>query len=910
MNLVEAWNRLRDRIQRDRLTSELDEELRFHRTMLERDQTGDSASPTEVQRRARLALGNVTYHRERARDLWSLGWADDLLQDIRYAARGLRNRPGFTLAVVLTLALGIGANASIFSIVDRLLFRAPPMLAHPALTNRIYVAQSDRGREGVWPGIAYARCLDFARWTTSFARIAEFSTPKLAVGTADDARDMQVAAVSASFFGFFDAPPALGRYFTTREDAPPTGTPVVVLSHAFWEIRFGARTDVLGATLQIGPVIYTVIGVAPAGFTGLWPTQPPAAYIPISAYAATSGFQGSAGDEWWQTYHWNFAQMIAERKPGVTVARATADLDNAYRRSYAVQRDVSPDIPPVERARPRAIVASVLAERGPNETKVGKVATLVAAMAIVVLLIACANVANLLLARALRRRREIAVRLALGVSRGRLIAQLLTECVLLALLGGAAGMLVAQWGGTALRSLFMPDGEITSVVGDPRTLVVVAAAALVAGLLTGLAPVWQSRRADLTHDLKTGAREGTYHRSRTRALLLVVQGALSVVLLVGAGLFVRSLRHARELRLGYDVDPVAIVDLDMRGVKLDSAHAVALRQQLLERARNLPGVEHAALHISIPFMKTLDGRNGIPVDLRVDGVDSVDRLGEFYLDAVTPDYFATTGTRLLRGRGIGAQDAAGAPGAMVVSEAMAKVLWPGENPIGQCVRVSTYSTAAKEPPCTYVVGVAEDIKGASLSEGKSYYYYLSAAQFYPQQTGLYVRVRGDAGEQVETIRRTLQPLMPGASYVTVTPFAEVIGGQMRSWRLGATMFVAFGALALLLAAIGLYSVISYNVGQRTHELGVRITLGAQASDVLGLVVGQGVRLGAAGVVIGGIIAFSGARWLKPLLFQESARDPMVYAVVAAVLLAVAALASYVPARRAARVDPNVALRAE
>jgi predicted permease len=903
VNLTEAWNRLRDRLRRERLTSELDEELRFHQAMLERDQ------PPGL---ARLALGNATSHKERARDLWSLGWVDDVLQDLRYAARGLRARPGFTLAVVLTLALGIGANAAIFSIVDRLLFRPPPMLAHPALTNRIYVAQSDRGREGVWPGMAYARYLDFTRSTTSFVRTAAFTTQTLAVGVGDEAREMPVAAVSASFFGFFDAAPALGRYFTAREDAAPTGTPVVVLSHVLWEVRFGGRSDALGASFQIGPTIYTVIGVAPAGFAGLSPTQPAAAYIPISTYAASSGFQGSPGDEWWQTYHWNFAQMIAERKPGVAVAEANADLNNAYRRSYAVQRDISPDIPPIKLARPRTIVASVLAERGPNESKVGKVAALVAAMAVVVLLIACANVANLLLAGALRRRREIAVRLALGVSRARLIAQLLTESLLLGLLGGAAGLVVAQWGGALLRSSFLPNDSSTTVIGDPRTLIVAGAAALIAGLLTGLAPVWQSRRADLAHDLKAGAREGTgtHHRARTRAVLLVVQGALSVVLLVGAGLFVRSLWHARDLRLGYDVDPVLALELNMRGVKLDSAHAVVLRQQVLDRAQSLPGVEHAALHISIPFWRTLDGRNGIGVNLRVAGIDSVDRLGEFYLDAVTPDYFATMGTRILRGRGIGKQDVANAPGAMVVSEAMAKVLWPGADPIGQCVRIITYSTTGKEALCTYVVGVAEDIKNESLSDDKGYYYYLALAQFLPQQAGVFVRLHGDAAAQAEAIRRSLQPLMPGASYVTVTPLADVIGSQMRSWKLGATMFVAFGALALLLAAVGLYSVIAYNVVQRTHELGVRIALGGQVGDVVALVVGQGLRLGVAGIVIGGMIAFSGARWLKPLLFQESARDPAVYAFVGAVLVAVAVMASYVPARRAARVDPNIALRAE
>ncbi|HEX9106156.1 MAG TPA: FtsX-like permease family protein, partial [Longimicrobiales bacterium] len=253
---------------------------------------------------------------------------------------------------------------------------------------------------------------------------------------------------------------------------------------------------------------------------------------------------------------------------------------------------------------------------------------------------------------------------------------------------------------------------------------------------------------------------------------------------------------------------------------------------------------------------------------------------------------------------------AGAPRATVVSAAMAKVLWPGKDPIGQCVRVTEQGMGGKEPACTYVVGVAEDIKSQSLSDDKGFYYFLSSAQFHPQQTGLFVRTRGDATHQADAIRRALQPLMPGASYITVTRYAEVVGGTMRSWKIGATVFGVFGALALLLAAIGLYSVIAYNVVQRAHELGVRIALGAQVGDVLRLVVGQGLRLGVMGVVIGGMIALVAARWLKPLLFQESARDPAVYALVAAVLLAVAVVASYLPARRAARLDPNLALRAE
>ena len=823
---------------------------------------------------------------------------DAFTQDLRYAARGLRAKPGFTLAVVVTLALGIGANAAIFSIVDRLLFRPPPMLVRPDLTHRIYTAGNFRGKETIRGSIQYATYVDFTNWTKSFARTAEVTLTEFAIGTGEEAREMNVGVVSASFFGFFDASPALGRYFTAAEDMPPSGTPVAVLGYGLWQTRYGGDRNVLGTKLQIGPTLFTIVGVAPKGFVGLWPSSPPVAFIPITVSAGTSGVRLNHED-WWKSYRWSFAQMIAQRKPNVSLEAATADLTTAARRNYEAQRVASPRIPPIELTRPRGIVASILSERGPNQSSLAKVASLVAGMALIVLLIACANVANLLLARALRRRREIAVRLALGVSRGRLLSQLFTESVLLALIAGTAGLVVAQWGGSLLRSLFLPAGAETTVLGDVRTLVAVGAAVIVAGLLTGLAPVWQAGRVELTHDLKTGAREGTYHRSRTRAVLLVLQGALSVVLLVGAGLFVRSLHNVKSLRLGYDVDPVLLIDLRMRGVKLDSTQAVALRQRLLAAAQNLPGVERAALHVTIPFWSQW------VTDLKIAGIDSVSRLGTFYLNAVTPDYFATLGTRILRGRGIEAQDREHAPGAMVVSEAMARVLWPGKDAIGQCVRVN-----ADTMPCTYVVGIAENIKNNSLSEDAGYFYYLSSAQFSPQQTDLFIRTRGDASHHAEAIRRELQKLMPNPAYLTATPFGDVVGGEMRSWKLGATMFVVFGLLALTLAAVGLYSVIAYNVVQRTHEMGVRIALGAQLRDVVKLVVGQGMRHGVMGIVIGGAIAFGSARWMKPLLFDESPRDPVVYALVTIVLLAVAVTASWIPARRAARVDPNVALRSE
>jgi putative ABC transport system permease protein len=824
---------------------------------------------------------------------------DAFRQDLAYALRGIRTKPAFAAAVVTTLALGIGANAAMFSLVDRLLFRTPALMIDPATVHRVYTLQTVRGKERT-TGNQYARYLDYSKWTTSFSSMAGFTQRTLAVGAGDAAREMQIGAVSAAFFGFFDAPPVLGRYFTVAEDTPPNGAPLVVLSHALWETQYGARRDVLGTAVQIGPLIYTIIGVAPAGFVGLWPDQPPAAFIPITSYAGTQDFSWLKNQGWWTTYQWGWMQTMARRKPGVTVAAANADLTNAAKRSYQAQLDVNPGNTPAAIARPRAIAASILSERGPNQSSIATVATWLGAVALIVLLIACANVANLLLARALRRRREIAVRLALGVSRVRLFSQLLTESVLLALFGGVAGVVIGQWGGIALRAAFLPKAERASIITDPRTLLFAAVAALIAGLLTGIAPMLQAGRADLTDDLKSGSREGTYNRSHMRVALLVLQGALSVLLLVGAGLFVRSLENVRRVRLGYDADPVLMVNLQMRGVKFDSAQMVALRLRVLDAARTTPGVNHGSLQTSVPFWSTWSQ------DLHVEGIDSVSKLGEFDLNAVSSEYFATLGTRILRGRGIEPTDIAAAPRAMVVGEAMATVLFPGKNAIGQCVKIG-----ADTMPCTYIVGVAENIRAQNLSADSGYYYYyLPAAQMQPQTGGLFVRAQGDAGRLLETVRRRLQKEMPGASYVTVTRFSDVTSSQTRSWSVGAAMFTVFGGLALLLAAIGLYSVIAYNVAQRTHELGVRVALGAQARDLVRLVVTQGLRFGVAGIVIGAGVALAAGKWVAPLLFKESPRDPAVFGIVTCVLLAVAIVASWVPALRASRVDPNVALRSD
>jgi putative ABC transport system permease protein len=898
------WWRFREQV------AELEEELAFHREEIERDLIASGHTPGAARARARRAMGNETLMREASRGVWLWPWLEGVWQDAKGTLRGLRRSPAFSAGVMLTFALGVGANAAMFSFLDRLMFRGPASLRDPASVHRVYLYRVLDGVPGESSG-RYARHADLVRWTTSFADIAGFVARQLAVGVGQDARELRIGIVSASFFDFFDAPPVIGRYFTAAEESAPMGTPVAVLSYPLWQAQYGGRRDAIGSTLQIGAVVYTIIGVAPPEFVGLWPDRPPAAFIPVSTYAASD-----IGSEWRTTYSSAFGLMtLVRRKPGISTAVANADLTNALKQSFRMQFAGEADdrIPEARIAalRPYALAGHVLVERGPEKSSVAKVATWLGGVTIIVLLIACANVASLLLARGLSRRREIALRIALGVSRLRLLSQLLTESMLLAASGSILGIVVARWLSTVLSASFLPGTELAPVARDPRVLAFMAVVTLAVGVSTSVFPIMQTRRLSLTDDLKAGVRAGTYHRSHTRTALLVLQGALSLVLLVGAGLFVRSLRNAQDVRLGYDADSVLVVETAMRDVQLDSARTVALRQRLLAAATTVPGITHASLQLSVPFA----GMSSWPIF--VAGIDSVRKFGRFDLNAVSPDYFATMGTRILRGRGIESSDVAGGRRVMVVGASMGAVLWPGQNPLGKCVRMQIPPIQPldqlhpENTPCTYVVGVAEDIHTQNIGpETRYFYYYLSAAQVRPEEGGLFVRVRGDARLLMEPLRRRLQEEMPGASYVTVTRLGANIEGEVRSWVMGATVFTAFGFLALLLAAVGLYSVIAYNVAQRRQELAVRVALGAAARDLVRLVVGQGVRLAASGALLGGIIALIAGPWIAPLLFEQSPRDPVVFGAVTCLLLLVAVVASAIPALRGARVDPNAALRSE
>jgi predicted permease len=832
-------------------------------------------------------------------------FVEEFAQDLRYAFRGLKRSPGFTLAVVLTLGLGIGANAAMFGVIDRLMFRPFPYMRDPAQVHRVYIQTTGRGQVLTRSVFPYTVYLDLARWSSAFSDHAAYAHRPLAIGSGADAREREVAGVSASFFGFFDARPAAGRFFNAAEDSIPRGADVAVLDYGFWQTEFGGR-DVIGTKLAVGPGVVTVVGVAPRGFIGVSRGPAPAVYLPVTTIAYLWN-QGDA-QTFFTRYTWDWTSMLVRTKPGVSAAAATANLSDAYRRSMLALQEFNRStgakwgLAPIDSVRPHAIAGAVREAAGPAAGLESQTLLWVTGVAMIVLLIACANVTNLMFARVLRRRREIAVRIALGVGRRRLVAQFLTESLLLALLGCAAGVAIAQWGGAALRLLVLGEGAAGGVATDLRTLAIAAAFAFGSGVLIAVGPALFALRGNLTADLRAGGRGGTSQRSPLRTGLLVLQGTLSVILLVGAGLFVRSLGNVRELHMGWDPEPVLVARATLRGVQLDSGATIALGRRLLESARAIPGVIAVARVNADPFGTNTDY-------LGVAGIDSVARLGRFNQQWATPDYFKAMDTRIVRGRAFTPDDRIGAPLVTVVSESMAHRLWPAHDAIGECMHIG--SDAA---PCTTVVGIAEDAVQGSLADDQHLLYYVPFDQKVADGGAgarTLIRMNGrDAARYMESVRRALQKEMPGESYITVRSLQDEVDGQQRSWRLGATMFVGFGLLALIVAAVGLYGVIAYDVGQRMQELGIRVALGAQASNIIGIVVGHGVRLAIAGVAAGIAIALAAARWFQPLLFHESARDPVVYGLVAIALMVVAIAASTAPAIRAAGADPNAALRSD
>lgn len=870
-------------------------EVDFHREMIERELLDRGYTPDEARDEARRRMGNDTMMREDARAIWVAPRLEAVLQDVKYALRSMRRTPALTAGIMITFALGIGVYAAAFSLIDRLMFRPPALMKDAATVHRVRLYRTSPNRAEQETYAPYIRYTDMLGALTKFSEVAAVAGQPITIGKDVSIRRVPAAEVSPSFFRFFSAAPAAGRYFTETEDTPPAGAPVVVLSHELWTSDYGADLSAIGKQLTVGGVDHTIIGVAPRGFVGITPDQPPAIFIPIASFGAMR-----APGRWYSSYGTAIGlQMLVRRKPGVSVVEAGAELSLAFERSWRTemqQRSASGGSTP-QNMKLRAIAAPLLAERGPRRSAIGTTAVWLSGVSVIVLIIACANVANLLIARAWDRRREMAVRIALGVGRGRLFSQLLAESLVLAVSGGIAGLLVGQVVNGLFRSSLFPGAASTSLLSDARNVTIAAVATLAVGVLAGLVPILQTGRLDPVEHLRSGRSEAGRRRSFGRSVLLVTQVTLSVLLLVGAGLFVRSWQKAHSVPLGFEPNAVLSVNLSF-GVPPDSVRVTALRLHLVSVARAMPEVTHAALRESVPF----DGMSGYK--LTIAGIDSVDALGRFDMNAVGPDYFATVGTRMLRGRAIDERDVEGAAPVAVVSAAMAARVWPGKDAIGQCMQVDD------TPGCRLVVGIAEDIKTLGLAGDQEYYYYLPALQFRPQEGGLFVRTRGEAQRFAELVRRRLQQEMPGGSYVTVGPLSEGISRRTRAWDAGVRIFTVLGALSAILAAVGLYSLLANDVARRRRELSVRMALGADAPRVAGSVAMRGLVLTAGGAAMGCAIASASGRWVGPLLFHQSPRDPIVYASVVAVVVVVALLASFVPALRAASADPSAALQEE
>ncbi|HKJ92715.1 MAG TPA: ADOP family duplicated permease, partial [Longimicrobiales bacterium] len=809
------------------------------------------------------------------------------MRDVRYAVRSLRRTPGFTLTAVLCLGLGIGAISAVFGIVDALYFRPPAGVGDAGAIVRTYVTVKsshiymDASRAMSYP--VYVEARDNAR---SLSGLALYGDVSLSVGVGPDAREEDGLVVSGNYFSVLKVRPALGRFFTPDEDAGPGSPPVAVVSWSYWRGHLGGRPDAIGSRVTLDGHAYTIVGIAPQGFHGI-DAGAPSFWLPMSNVSRL----GYAKDVLQRRAAWWFSP-VGRLAPGVTRAQAHAELAPIVVR--ALQQAWGNDI------EPRVDLGPVHAARGPSPSNQAAIARWLALAAALLLAIACANTANLLLARAVTRRKELAVRLSLGAPRARVVRQLLTESAVLALAGTALGLLLARWGTAVVPAVGLPS---LSFFAHGRVLVFAVAVAVACVLLFGLAPAIAATRADLATAVKEGVREGVDHRSRLRSGLLVAQVALAALLLVGAGLFVHSLRNVQSIRSGFDLDRILVGSVDLKVAGYDDSATTAFFDRAVERLRHLPGVHDATLANSTP----LSGEWGISAYTVPDGTSGSESTLDLNATAqgtraitvhVGPRYFATVGTPVLSGRDFTEQDDDGPP-TVIVNRAFAEHEWPGQSAIGHCVDIGWQQNAR----CYRVVGVVANGKYSSLEEHDRMAFFTPIGRHPGERRMLLIRGGGDPAALIGSVRRALADVDPALPYVDLKTLPQILRPELQPRRLGASMFGAFGLLALLLAAVGLYGVVSYSVAQRTHELGVRMALGAGRGKVLRMVVRQGARLAAVGLVLGAAAALVVTRFVTHMLYGVSATDPLTFAGVVLLLGATAALASLIPAHRATRVDP-------
>ena len=817
---------------------------------------------------------------------------DAALQALGFTLRSARRAPGFTLAVVATLGLGIGATTMMYGITDRLLLRPPAHVADPGRVVRVYFDRTSpflRTRE-ISADFSYPDMVDLET-LGGFGAVAGYSNTTYTLGWGTEAERLHVQMAGGAIFGLLGVQPELGRFYDAEEDGIP-GTQVAVLSDEFWTRRFGRDRGILGRELRIGPGTYTVVGVAPRGFTGA-SIDPVDAWLPLLTTRAAS----SRSDAWRTSRNSYWFEVVARLRDGHDPEAVEAEATAAHRAGREDQIAAGRYDPDA-----RVILGSIVPGRSPNAGSAVAVSRLLAGVALLVMLIACANVANLLFLRGVRRRREMAIRVVLGIPRRRLFLHLLLESLTLAAVAGVASILAARWGGALVYRTLLPELDPGPSLGYPHLLGFAGLVACISALLAGLAPAALASRPDLHRDLGGSGRGRS--SSRMRSSLLVLQVAISVVLLAGAGLFLRSLDRVHDLDLGFVPDGVVVGNVETaRGYVGDvSARAVT---EAMARLRTEPGIEAVAVSSLTPF-------EGLYWGLAVQQADgeSISLPSRPISYVISPDYFRVMGMRLLRGRGFTPADAVpGAPPVLVLSEGLASRAFGPADPLGRCLLVEQRDSG--RPPCSRVVGILADHRAADLVEDASLIFYLPVGHPAAQDVSSVV-ARGSGGTPatLAAVRTALLDAGSDIRYASVRPLVDQVGALGRSWRLGATLFALFGGLALLVAGLGLHAIVSFEMAQRRREMGIRSALGAERGRLVAMVFRFAVLRALGGAVLGLTVVMALAGAARDLFFRTSPSDPVVLAASCLTLVAVAAAAALYPAASAARMPPSEALRSE
>ncbi len=820
-----------------------------------------------------------------------------LLQDLRYATRMLLKNPGFTLAAVVTLALAVGVNTAMFSLLNTAVFAPLPFDDADRLV-RVFRQSSDGEETDLF---SYPDYLEYRERSDVFEELVAFSFMPASVDAGDGTESRFGQVVTGNYFAALGVKAALGRTLTPQDSQTLGANPVVVLSHRYWQRTYGGAPDVVGQTITLGVHPFTIAGIAPKGFAGAIPITAPDLWAPMTMIEQIRPEQRGELEQRDSSFLW----VTGKLKPGLSLDEARARLAV----TAAQLREIDPERYEDEVA--LLVPADGVIPMTPGMRRVALgLSVLIMSMVGLVLIIGCANVANLLLARATTRRKEIGIRLAIGAPRLRVVRQLLTESLVLAILGGAAGLFLAIWTMDLLvASLPRLPFDLTVELDfgiDRRVLVFTAAVSMLAGVLFGLLPALGATKVDLATSLKDDGGIGSLgvKRSRVRNALVVAQVSASLVLLVVAGLFVRSLTRANAIDPGFDHENVLAVMLDIGAHDYDEERSAGFCDQLLERARGLPGVESASLEDCPPLTMTVSSSAFWIEDRPYSDADD-ERVGVAF-STVSDKNFQTLNIPLLRGRDFTERDTPDAPGVAIVNKAFVERYWPGQDPLGKRV-----SRTGPEGPFFEVVGVVATIKHWLIGEEPRPYIYIPLSQRPATAfTTLLLRTIGDPLALAAPIRTIVRELDENMALTNTSRLTDLISFVLLPARFAAAGFGLFGLLALVLASVGLYGVMSYAVSQRTREIGIRTTLGAQRRDIIRLVLSRGIRLTAIGLVIGLAISLAGTRLLSSLLYEIGTTDPLTFVGVSLLLTAVALLACYLPARRATKVDPMVALRCE